>query len=84
MSHPAYIAPRVEITELICILNVVRSSVFVVIFPGYSIQPPPTVSRSRTRSSFFDRTLTTLCAYVTINTTGILLRTTKKYCSLLF
>ena len=78
MSHPAYIAPYVEITVFICILKVVISAVFVVTFPGYSIQFPPAVSRTRIGSSLRGRTLTTMCEYLSVHPTGILFLVIKQ------
>ena len=77
MSHPGYLAPRMEITALMCILNVVRSDVFVITFPIYSIRVPPTMIRSRFVSYLCVRMLNTMCEYVTVCPTGILLRATK-------
>ena len=78
MSHPAYLAPRVEVTELICILKVVRSAIFVVTFTIYSIIFPPTVSLTLMVSYFCGSTLTTMCEYVTVCPTGILVRALLK------
>ena len=78
MYHPEYLAPRVEITELICILNVMRSSVFVVAFTGYPIRFAPTTSRNLIRSSFCGFTSNTMFDYVTVRSTGILLRAIKR------
>ena len=78
MSHPTYLVIRVEIMELICILNAVRSGIFVVNFPVYSIQFPPTVSFTIIESSLCGCTLTIMCEYVTVRPTGILLRAKKR------
>ena len=78
MSHQAYIAPHVEIMELIYALNVVRSAVFVVNFHGYSIQFLPKVIRNRIGSYFCGHMSTTTCEYITVHTTCILLRATKR------
>ena len=78
MSHPTYIASHVEIKEFICILKVVRSAIFDVTFPGYSILPPPTASHTLVGYSFCGRTSTTIREYVTMLTTIILLRATKR------
>ena len=77
MSHPEYLAPRAEITELICILKVVRYAVFVVIFPIYSIIFTPTLIRSLVVSSLCGLTSTITSEYVTLDPTGILLRAKK-------
>ena len=77
MSHKEHLAPYVEMTELIYILNMEISSVFVVTFPGYLIQPPPTVSLTQFGSYLYVHTLTSMCEYVTVCPTGILLRATK-------
>ena len=60
------------------ILNVVRSAIFVNNSPGYSIQFPLTVRRTRIGSSFDGFTLTTIREYVTVHPTGIFLRATKQ------
>ena len=73
MSHPEYIAPCVEIIELLCIWNVVRSAIFINTFPGYSIQFPTTVRRTQFGSSCCCRAL-----YVTLCPTGILLRAKEQ------
>ena len=78
MSHPEYPVPCVEIMELVCILNVVRSAVFVVIFPLYSILFPPKISRTQIGYSFYGRTLTTMREYVTVRLNGIFLCATKR------
>ena len=77
MSHPEYLKPRLEITELICILNVVRSAVFVVTFTVYSIRFPPTVSRNLIGSYFCGCMANTMHDYVTMLTTGIYFCVTK-------
>ena len=77
MSHPAYFSPRVEITEFTCILKVVKSAVFVDTFPGYSVWFPPTLRRNHIGYYFCGCTLTTMCDYVYVIPTGILLRLTK-------
>ena len=77
MSHPAYLAPRLEITELICILKVVRSAVFVVTFPVYSILFPPTVRCTPIGYFLCGRTSTKMCEYVTMLLTGIFLHATN-------
>ena len=78
MFHPAYLVPGVEITELICILKVVISAVFVVTFSGYSIRFTPIVIHTLIGSSFFDQKPTTICENVTMHTTGTLLQATKR------
>ena len=77
MSRPSYLAPCVKITELICILDVVRSAVFVVTFPVCSIQFPPTVRRILIGCYFFGLISTIISDYVTVCPTGILLPATK-------
>ena len=77
MSHLEYLAHCVEITELICILNVVRSSVFGVTFTGYSIWFIATVIWTLIGSSLCVRISTTIHEYVTLRPTGILLCVTK-------
>ena len=78
VSHPAYLAPPVEIMELICILKLVRSAVFVVTFPEYSIQFNPTVSLTLIGYSLFGLTSTTIRDYVSVRPTGILLHATRR------
>ena len=78
MSHPEYLAPRVEITELMCILKVMRSAVFVITFPGYSIRFPPTVSLTLIGSYFCGHMSNMMREYVNVRPTGILLRATKQ------
>ena len=73
MSHMEYLSPCVEIKELICILNVVRSAVFVVIFSGYSIKFPPTVIHTQIEPSFCVHTSNKIHEYVTVHPTVILL-----------
>ena len=68
----------VEITEFICILNVVKSTVLVETFTVYSMQFPPTVRRTWIGSSFYGRTPTTICEHVTMRPTGMLLRVKKR------
>ena len=77
MSHPAYLLPRVEITERICILNVVISDIFVVTFPGYSIQFTPTVIRTLIGYYLCGHTSTNMREYLTMRPTGILMCATK-------
>ena len=78
MSHTEYLSPRLKITELMCILNVVRYDTFVVTFPIYSIQFPPTVSRNQIDSYLCGCTSNKLCEYVTVNPPIILLRAKKR------
>ena len=78
MYHPEYLARRAKIKELVCILNVARSAVFVITFRGYSIKSPPTVSHTRIGYSFYGHTSITMRDYVTVCYTGILLRVTKR------
>ena len=56
----------------------VRYAVFVVNFPGYSIQSPPTVSHTRTVSSLYVHTLNTMHEYVTVCSTNIFLLGAKR------
>ena len=84
MFHMAYLEPRVEITELIRILNVMRSDIFVDTFPRSSIWFPSTLRRNKNGSSFCGLMLNTMHKYVTVRPTGILLRTTKWIVLLLF
>ena len=77
MSSPAYLEPRMEITEFMCILNVVRSAVFVVTIPTYSIQFIHTVRGTIIRNSFWGRISNTMRDYVTVCPTGVLLYVTK-------
>ena len=84
MSHPAYLAPRLETTELICILKVVRSAVFVVNFPGYSTRFTPTVIRTLIGSLLCGLMSTKMRDYVNVHITGILLSTKKENCLYLF
>ena len=67
-----------EITELICILKVVISAVFVVTFPGCLIIFPPTVILTLVGSSVCGITSTTMREYANVHPTGILLRATKR------
>ena len=78
MYHLAYIETRVEITELVCILNVAKFSVFVVNFPGYWIRFTPTVRRTRIESYLCGYTPTTIHEYLTVNHTSILLCAPKR------
>ena len=78
MYHPEYLALCAEITELICIFNMVRSAVFVINFPGYSIKFTPTVSCNQIGSNFCGRNSTTMREYVTVRPTGIFLRAKKR------
>ena len=78
MSHMAYIAYRVEIMEFLCILKVVRSAVFVVTCTGNLIIFTPTVSYTMVGYSLCFSTSDTMCEYVTMRPTGILLRATKR------
>ena len=78
MSHLQYITPRVIITELMRILNLVRYSVFVVTFTVYSIRFPPKVRRTQIVPSFCGRTLKMMCEYVTVHPTGIFLCVKKR------
>ena len=73
MSHPAYLAPQMEVTEFICILNVVISDVFVDNFPGYLIWSTPTVIRIKIGSYLYVFTSNTMLKYMTVFPTGILL-----------
>ena len=59
-------------------MKVVRSAIFVVTFPGYSIIFPPAVSLTLMGSSFCGRMSSTIREYVTVHPTGILLRATKR------
>ena len=77
MSHPAYLSPCVE-TELICILNVVRSAFFVVTFPVYSIRCPPKAIFTIIVSSLCRCTSTMMCEYVIVHRTCILFFATKR------
>ena len=77
MSQPSYLVPCVEITELMSILNVVKYDIFVITFPVYSIIFPPKVRHTRIGSPFYSRTLTTMCKYMAVRPTSILLRATK-------
>ena len=76
--------PRVGITELMCILNVVISAIFVVTFLGYSIRIFPTVIRTRIRSYLCGCTSAIMREYETLCPTGILLRTKKLIVSVPF
>ena len=67
-----------EITELICILNVVISAAFAITFPGYSIIFPSAVRLTLIGSSLSDFTSTTMRDYVNMRPTGILLHATKR------
>ena len=63
---------------MICILNLVRSAVFFVTFPGYSIRFSLIVSCTIIGSSLCGRTLTTMHEYVTVHTAVILVRVKKR------
>ena len=84
MYHPEYLAPRVKITELMCILNVARYAVFVITFPLYFIQLPPIVICTQIGSSLCGCTLTNMREYVTAHPNGILLRTIKQIVFVIF
>ena len=73
-----------EITELICILNVVRYAVFVVTFTVYAIRFPPTVSRTLISCFFCVCTSTAMRDYVAMCLSGIVLRATKQIVFVLF
>ena len=55
-----------------------RSAVFLITFPVYTIQFPPTVSHTRIGFSLGGHTLTMMCEYVTVRPTGIFLREKKE------
>ena len=78
MYNPEYLGPCVGIIELTCILKVARYDVFVVTFPGYSIRSPLTVIHTQIVYSLYGCTSTTMCDYVIVRPTGILLRATKR------
>ena len=78
MPHTLYLAPCVEITELICVLNVLSSAIFVITFTEYSVWFTPSMSLTQIGYSFCGRTLTMVRDYVTTSYTDILLRATKK------
>ena len=84
MFNPKYLAPPVKVTELIRMLNVVISAIFVITFPGYSIIFPPTESSTQIGSSFCGLMSTTMCDYLTVRTTGIILRAKKLIVLLIF
>ena len=64
--------------ELIYILNVVISAVFVVNFPGYPIRSPPSVICTQIGSSSCSFTLTKMRDYLTLHPTSILSRSIKQ------
>ena len=78
MTYLEYHVPCVDITELVCILNLVISTVFFVTIPGYSNRFPPILIPNQIRYSLCGRTSTTMREYVTVHPTGILLRATKQ------
>ena len=84
MSHPAYLAPHVEITEFMGIFRVVRYAVFVVIFPGYSVRLPPAVSCTMIGYSFCGSKSIIMRDYLTMHPTGIFLCATKRMVFIIF
>ena len=70
--------PRVEITEFICILNMVKYAILVDTFLGYSMKFPPTVRRTQIGSYFCGCTSTTMHVYRTVRPTVMLLHVTKR------
>ena len=84
ISHMEYLSPCVETMGLVCILNVVRSTVFVVTFFLYPIQFTPTVRRTRIGYYFCGCTTTTMHYYVAVRPNGIFFHTKKLIVFIIF